>query len=166
MKKILQIILLILISSTSIAQQRMRPDGMGGWVIEDTSGCGGLFGAAQGACLAEQQNMQQQQIWQQQIIQQQQIENQRLQNEILRNRLEQEQSARQPPQIAPQVDNSKNPEFLAWQSENQWFGKDKAKTEFALLYAKQLRQDRPDLLGRPFFDAVTVKVNQTFGTKK
>jgi len=29
-------------------------------------------------------------------------------------------------------------------------------------YAKQLQQERPDLVGRPFLDAISVKVKDTF----
>ena len=146
-------------------------------------GCSGLYGFAQGACIAEQQRLQQQQQMllqqqyqqqqleqqrfqqQQQILQQQQIENQRLQNEILKKKLEQEQAAAQQTPQTAQPDYSKTPEFQAWLSANQWFGKDRAKTEYALLYAKQLRQDHPELLGKPFFDNVSAKVMETFGGK-
>ena len=58
------------------------------------------------------------------------------------------------------------PEFRAWNAENIWFGADRAKTEFSLLYAKQLRQDHPDLVGRAFFDTVTAKVKNTFSSEK
>ena len=170
MKSISLVLFLALLSGTLSAQQRVRPDGIGGWIVEDTGGCGGLFGAARGICVAEQQRMQQQQLQQQQqqqqILQQQQIENQRLQNEILRRRLEQEQAATQSRQQAAQVDNSTSPEFRNWQSANPWYGRDRARTEFALLYAKQLRQERPDLIGRPFFDAVTAKVEEVFSAGK
>ncbi len=163
MKSARLLLLLTFLFATAFAQQTMRPDGMGGWVIQDQSGCGGLFGAAQGACIANQQRLMQQQIQQQQqilqqqqFLQQQQLENQRLQNELLRRKLQQE----------PPVDYSQTPEFRDWLSENQWYGADRAKTEFALLYAKQLRQERPDLIGRPFFDAVSAKVNDTFGASR
>lgn len=173
MKSIPLVILLAMFSVTAFADQTMRPDGMGGWIINDTSGCGGLWGAAQGSCIANQQAMQlqqlqQQRLQQQQLLQQQQqIENQRLQNELLRKKLEQEQSTNpSKPQESPQVDYSKSPEFQNWLSDNPWYGSDRAKTEFALLYAKQLRQERAELIGRPFFDAVSMKVNETFGVAK
>jgi len=156
MKLISLIALLALFSSTVFAQQRMRPDGMGGWVVEDAGECeGALCGYMRGK--KEQQ---------QQQLQQEQIENQRLQNEILRRKLEQEKSASQSSQQAPQVNNFTPPEFQNWQSANPWFGRDHAKTEFAKLYAKQLRQERPDLIGRPFLDAVTAKVVETFSVEK
>lgn len=166
MKSISLLLFIALLAGTVSAQQRVRPDGMGGWIVEGAGICSGLPDFAQGVCVAEQQNMQQQQLQQQRLLQQQQIENQRLQNEILRRKLEQEQSATQSRQQAPQGDNSTNPEFMNWQSRNPWYGRDRARTEFALLYAKQLRQERPDLIGLPFFDAVATKVEEVFGTGK
>lgn len=166
MKAISLILLITFLCSSALAQQRVRPDGAGGWIVEDTGGCGGLFGAAQGACIADQQRMQQQQLLQQQLLQQQQFENQRLQNELLRRKLEQEQSANQSRQQSPQADYSKTPEFQNWQSANPWYGTDRAKTEFALLYAKQLKQDRPELTGKAFLDAVSDRIKETFGAEK
>lgn len=176
MKSIPLAILLAMFSVTAFADQTMRPDGMGGWIVNDTGGCGGLYGAAQGECIANRQIMQQQQqqlqlqqLQQQKQLQQQQqqVENQRLQNELPRRKLEDQQSTNpSKPQESPQVDYSKTPDFQKWQSENPWFGPDRAKTEFALLYAKQLRQERAELIGRPFFDAVSIKVNETFGVAK
>jgi hypothetical protein len=32
-------------------------------------------------------------------------------------------------------------------------------------YAKQLQQERPDLVGRELLDALSTKVDQTFGAK-
>jgi flagellar motor protein MotB len=110
--------------------------------------------------LQEQQRQQEQQQQQGQL-QEQQVENLKLQNELLRKQLDQEKSAQRP---APDYTNA--PEFKGWQVDNPWFGSDKPMTEFATLYAKQLRQDRPDLVGRPFLDAVSAKVRDTFGTAK
>lgn len=153
MKQILSALALLLFATTAFSQQTIRPDGRGGWVVEDSGGCGGLYGAAKGTCIAEQQRAQQQQA------RQQQIENQRLQNELLRRQLEQQSPA-------GQVDSSITPEFRSWQAANLWFGSDRPKTEFALLYAKQLRQERPNLIGRAFFDAVSAKVVEVFGAKE
>jgi hypothetical protein len=87
----------------------------------------------------------------------------RLQNETLRQQLGRQQSANQPAQPTA-TDHSKAPELKSWKSDNPWFGSDYAKTEFAMRYAKQLQQDRPDLVGRPFLDALTTKVRDTFGS--
>lgn len=148
--------------------------------------CSGLWGFALGQCRANQQRLQQQQqaqqqqqleqqSWQQRQdqqtlheqqeqqkqIQNQQLENLKLQNEILRKQLEQEKSSA----TGAGPDYSSMPEFKSWREANSWFGRDRAKTEFAVLYAKQLRQDRPDLVGRPFFDAVSDKVREVFAAR-
>jgi TolA-binding protein len=146
--------------------------------------CSELAGSALGQCRGNQQKLQQQQLeqLQQQLQQQQerqkqldeqqrqiqdQLENMRLQNEVLRKQLEREKPANQPTQAqAPATDFSKTPEANSWRTDNPWYGSDYAKTEFAMRYAKQLRQERPDLIGRAFYDAVSAKVNETFGAKK
>jgi hypothetical protein len=157
---------LLLAASTTVFAQTPDP-------------CAGLWGFALGQCRANQQKLQQQQQSQQQEaleqqaaqqridqqrrqdqdeqqrqIQNQQLENLKLQNEILHKQLD---------QTKPQSPEN-SPEFKSWQAANPWFGSDKAKTEFAVLYAKQLRQDQPDLVGRRFWDAVTAKVGDTFGS--
>ena len=166
MKQISFLLALSLFAASVLADHRVSPDGMGGWVVEDTGGCGGLFGAAQGACMAQQQLMQQQQIRQQQLLQQQKIENQRLQNESLKRSLERDQSTPQYATQESQGGSTLQPEFRDWQAANPWFGSDRAKTEFAMFYAKQLRQERPDLVGRPFFDKVTTKIQEVFGPSR
>jgi len=67
---------------------------------------------------------------------------------------------------ASTTDYSKTPDVKSWKSENPWFGTDYAKTDFAMRYAKRLQQERPDLVGRPFLDALSAKVNDTFGARK
>jgi len=145
--------------------------------------CAGLVDSALAQCRGNQQTLQQQHL-EQQLQQQQQRQNQldqqqreiqqqlddiRVQNELLRKQLEQEKSAKQPaqpPVQPPAADDSKRPELNSWKSDNPWFGSDYAKTEFAMRYAKQLQHERPDLVGRPFLDAVSAKVNETFAAKK
>jgi TolA-binding protein len=149
--------------------------------------CGGLAGLALSECrgnqqkLQEQQLEQQQQQLQQQLQQQQerqkqlneqqrqiqdQLENMRLQNEILRKQLEQQEKSANQAAQRPGTDYSKTPELKGWKLDNPWFGSDYAKTEFAMRYAKQLSQERPDLSGRAYLDAISAKVNETFGAKK
>jgi len=143
--------------------------------------CAGLVGFALGQCRGDQQRLQQQQIEQQQAElkqqqerqnqlaeqqrkMQQQLENMRLQNELLQKQLEHEQSANQPVQRS--VANYSKPEELkSWRSDNPWYGIDYAKTAFAMRYAKQLQREQPDLVGRPFLDAVSEKVRNTFGER-
>jgi len=52
----------------------------------------------------------------------------------------------QPPKI--------DPEFVAWQRENPWFGSDRRRTALVLAEAEELRADRANasLLGRAFYD--------------
>ena len=56
--------------------------------------------------------------------------------------------------------------FKLCRSENPWYGTDYVKTDFAMRYAKQLERERPDLVGRPFLDAVSEKVRDKFGVGK
>jgi hypothetical protein len=144
--------------------------------------CAGLVGSALGQCHGDQQKLLQQQMEQQQEElkqqqqrqnqlaeqqrqMQQQLENMRLQNELLQKQLEHEKPASQPVQ-RPVTDYSKTAEVKSWKSENPWYGTDYAKTAFAVRYAKQLQQEQPDLVGRPFLDAVSEKVTDTFGARK
>ena len=144
--------------------------------------CAGLVGFALGQCRSDQQKLQQQQLEQQQKQlqqqqerqnqlaeqqrqMQQQLENMRLQNELLQKQMEHDRSSYQAVQ-ASATDYSKTPEIKSWKSDNPWFGMDYAKTEFAMRYAKQLQRERPDLVGRPFLDAVSEKVKGTFGAGK
>jgi septal ring factor EnvC (AmiA/AmiB activator) len=136
--------------------------------------CAGLAGVALAQCRGDQQKLLQQQLEQQQELlrqqqerqnqlaeqqrqMQRQMEDMRVQNELL-----QKQLANQPVQ-ASAADYSKTPEIKSWRSDNPWFGMNYAKTEFAMRYAKQLQRERPDLVGRPFLDAVSEKVRDTFG---
>jgi TolA-binding protein len=144
--------------------------------------CAGLGASALGQCRGDQQKLQQQQLEkQQEQIQQQQerqnqlaeqqrqmqqlLENMRLQNELLQKQMEHDRSVYQSVQ-ASTADYSKTPEVKSWKSDNPWFGTDYTKTAFAMRYAKQLQREKPDLVGRPFLDAVSEKVKDTFGTGK
>jgi DNA polymerase III alpha subunit (gram-positive type) len=127
--------------------------------------------------LAEQQRQMQQQLenmrLQNELLQKQleyeksasQLDNMRLQNELLQKQLEHEKSASKPVQRSV-TDYSKTAEVKSWKSDNPWYGTDYAKTAFAMRYAKQLQQEQPDLVGRPFLDAVSEKVADTFGASK
>ena len=144
--------------------------------------CAGLVGFALGQCRGDQQKLQQQQLEQQQeqLQQQQERQNQlaeqqrqilqqlqdmRLQNELLQKQLAHEKSSI-PPAQPMATEYSKATEIKSWKSDNPWFGVDYAKTEFAMRYAKQLQREQPDLVGRPFLDAVSAKVSDTFGASK
>jgi hypothetical protein len=144
--------------------------------------CAGLVGFALGQCRGDQQKLQQQQLElqreqlqqqqerqnqlaEQQRQMQQQLENMRLQNELLQKQMEHDKSANRLVQ-ASATDYSKTPEIKGWKSDNPWFGRDYAKTEFAMRYAKQLQREQPDLVGRPFLDVVSEKVRAAFGANK
>ena len=148
---------------------------------EQTDTCAGLDGAGLTQCRSNQETLRQQerleerlqqqqerqnQLDQQQREVQQQLESMRLQNEKLRKQLELEianQSAR--PVATKSTDDSRSQDVKSWKSDNSWFGSDYAKTQFAMRYAKQLQEERPDLTGRPFLDAISTKVEETFGAK-
>lgn len=169
MKLFLSICILIFTSNV-VAQQTIRPDGMGGWTVQgspvNNGPCGGMSGASQALCQGMQQGMQMNQAEQQRLLSEQQVENQRLQNELLKEKIARERAAADvAAQQRAQVAQS-NTDFIAWKAANPWYEKDRVKTEFANLYGKQLRQERPNLIGRPFFDAITAKVDETFGKKK
>jgi small-conductance mechanosensitive channel len=149
---------------------------------QQTDPCAGLAGSALGECRDHRQKLQQQQLeQQQQQLQQQQerqnqlaeqqrqilqqLEDMRVQNELLQKQLAHEKYAN-PPAQPTATDYSKTPEIKSWKSDNPWFGVDYAKTEFAMRYAKQLQREQPDLVGRPFLDAVSAKVTDTFGASK
>jgi len=149
---------------------------------QQTDPCAGMTGSALGQCRGDQQKLQQQQLEQQreqlreqqerqnqlaeqQRQMQQQLENMRLQNELLQKQLAHDKSVSQPVQTSA-TDYSKAPEVKSWKADNPWYGADYAKTQFAMRYAKQLQQERPDLVGRPFLDAVSEKVRDTFGPGK
>ncbi len=70
------------------------------------------------------------------------------------------------PVQASTTDYSKTPELKSWKSDNPWYGADYAKTAFAMRYAKQLQREQPDLVGRPFLDALSEKVSDTFGASR
>jgi TolA-binding protein len=146
--------------------------------------CAALAGVALSNCLGDQQKHQQQLLQQQQELleqqqqrqnqlaeqqrqMQQQLEKMRLQNEFLQKQLEQDKSASQAA-LAAATGNARtpNPDVKTWKSENPWFGTDYPRTQLAMRYAKQLQKERPDLVGRPFLDAVSDKVRDTFGAAK
>jgi TolA-binding protein len=146
--------------------------------------CSGLAGAALNRCEIDQQKLQQQQLTQQQQqltqLQQQLAQQQRQlaqQQEQLQR--QQDQLAQQQVQIARQqaqpatrpatpaaTEQSRRAELRSWKAGNRWYGSDYARTQFAMRYARQLQQERPDLVGRPFLDAISARVRDTFGADK
>ena len=64
------------------------------------------------------------------------------------------------------LDDNLTPEFRSWIAANPWFGKDRERTDYARVYAKQLMQEKPGLAGRPLLDAVSRGVAEQFGPAK
>jgi TolA-binding protein len=147
--------------------------------------CSALAGAALVECQLGQQKLQQQQLSQQQqqltqlqqqlAQQQQQLGQQQEQLKRQQEQLAQQQLqiAQRPAQPATQpaalaaTENAKRDEQLkSWRAQNPWYGSDYPRTQLAMRYARQLQQERPDLAGRPFLDAVSAKVKDTFGAGK
>jgi septal ring factor EnvC (AmiA/AmiB activator) len=122
----------------------------------------------------QQQQERQNQLDQQQREVQQQIESLRLQNESLRRQLERETANQAARTVATNstdapkshTDTQKSQEVKSWKADNPWFGSDYARTQFATRYIRQLQQERPDLAGRELLDALSAKVDETFGAKK
>lgn len=147
---------------------------------EPADPCAQMSGSALGQCRSDQQALRQQelerqleqqeqrqnQLDQQQREVQQQLESMRLQNEALRKQL-QETASRPAQPVATDYSKSAaaKAEVKSWTAENPWFGSDYPKTEFAVRYAKQLQKENPELTGRALLDAVTTKVDETFGEK-
>jgi len=149
--------------------------------------CTGLAGSALDRCQVNQQKLQQQklaeqqqqltQLQQQLAQQQQQLTQQQEQLKQQRDQLahqeeeiakQQEQAhqkdtaANQPAPPAAALDSQRG-ELKSWKEDNPWFGSDYARTQFAVRYARQLQKERPDLVGRPFLDAISTKVKDKFG---
>lgn len=148
---------------------------------EETDSCAGLDGSSLTQCrsnlqtrlqqerLEQQLQLQQErqnQLDQQQREVQQQLDSLRLQNDSLRKQLERD--AAQPVRQAATASTSptSNSDVMSWKADNAWFGADYARTQFAMHYVKQLQKERPDLAGRPLLDALSTKVNETFGATK
>ncbi len=154
----------------------------GAMCAERTDSCAALEGSALTQCRDDQQTLRQQQLEQQLQQQearqnqldkqqrevQQQLESMRLQNESLRKQLERE-AANQAARPAA-ADHSKsaeidNAEIKSWRADNPWYGTDYVRTQFAARYVKQLQQEHPDLAGRELLDALSSKVDETFGAR-
>lgn len=118
----------------------------------------------------QQLTQQQQQLaQQQQRLMQQQEQLARQQQEFGQQQKQQQQ------QVAVAVARAAEPRVSAdvkrkdlesWKAENPWYGSDYARTQLAMRYAKQLQREQPDLTGRPFLDALSAKVKDTFGDSK
>jgi TolA-binding protein len=161
----------------------------GALCAEPKDSCAGLEGTNLTQCRNNQQTLRQEERLEQQLQQQQerqnqldqqqrevqqQIESLRLQNENLRKQLERETANQAARPVATnstdatksQTDAKKSQELKSWKADNPWFGSDYARTQFATRYIKHLQQERPDLSGRELLDALSAKVDETFGARK
>ena len=166
MKTIVRIAVLVGLAGAALAQQTVPADAIGSLRPEEPSACAGVYGDARAICLNEQQKVQQQRKAQdaQVALQREEQENTRLRSELLRHELAQQQAPAVPTSgSSSQLDFMSVPGFRSWQTDNAWFGSDRARTEFALLYQKQLRLERPDVTGRALLDAVSARVRDVFG---
>jgi TolA-binding protein len=121
----------------------------------------------------QQLTQQQQQLaQQQQRLMQQQEQLARQQQEFGQQQKQQQQQQQQTaaavarvaePRVSADV---KRKDLESWKAENPWYGSDYARTQLAMRYAKQLQHEQPDLTGRPFLDALSAKVKDTFGDSK
>jgi len=169
MKTIASIVILMSVAGSALAQespaQSVPAERLGTWAPRDANSCDTIYGDGRQLCLADRYRMHlEQQAHDQQIaLQRAQVENLRLHNELLRYELASSQPAAASPSTTALA---RTPGFDTWQSENRWFGSDHARTEYALLYAKGLRQEQPELNGRPFLNALSARVKDVFAPSR
>lgn len=63
--------------------------------------------------------------------------------------------------VVPQQD----PELAVWVGENDWFGKDKVRTQLALAAGTELHEEQPDLRGREFLNELESRLEQEFPSR-
>lgn len=71
-----------------------------------------------------------------------------------------EKKAETPPPFVP------DPDLVAWNADNPWYGKDKRKTALALGIAQELREAGEKSVGRAFYDKVGAEVEATLEVKE
>lgn len=163
MKAIASIILLSFAGS-ALAQESVNAEQLGSWAPRNASSCNSIYGDGRQLCLADRYHMQQDQEArdEQSFLQRAQAENQQLSSALLVREL----TAAAPATPLTSADIALVPGYLAWQTENRWYGADRARTEYAVLYAKELHQQQPDLAGRPFLNALSARVKEVFAPSK
>jgi hypothetical protein len=169
MKLIASIVILIGVSTSAAAQESptrtVTTDRLGTWAPREASACDTIYGDGRQLCLADRYRMQrdQQAHEVETALMRVQAENLKLHNDLLRLELARVQTTAAAPSAS---ELATTPGFADWQPENRWFGADHARTEYALLYAKDLRQQQPELSGRPFLNALSVRVREVFAPPK
>jgi len=168
MKLIASIVILVGVSGTAAAQESptrsVSTDRLGTWAPREGYACDTIYGDGRQLCLADRYRMTQdaQAHEVDTALARVQAENLRLHNQLLQIELARFQSAAAP----SATELATTPGFAGWQTENRWFGADHARTEYALLYAKDLRQQQPELTGRPFLNALSARVREVFAPPK
>jgi hypothetical protein len=165
MRTIASVIILVVVTSPALAQQSVGSDQLGNWGPRDTGSCDTIYGDGRQLCLSDRYHMQREQKArdEQSALRRAQEENQRLNNELLRRELVQQKVTAAPATVA---DLQALPDFAAWHAENRWFGVDRARTEYAVLYTRDLHQEHPELAGRSFLNALSARVRDVFTAKR
>jgi len=166
MKTIIFVVML-LVSGSAIGQQSVTSDRIGLWLPQDPDGCYAVYGTARTQCLTDRYHMQQSEkaLEQQVSLQKALEENERLRGELLRREVAQAPSQPAMP-TASAADLASTPGFESWHAANRWFGLDRARTEYAILYAKALRTEQPELAGRALLDTLSLRVREIFAATK
>jgi len=154
MKKWMIVVLMGFATIGAHADQYMTPDGNGGYIIHQSEPQTDWSMMGPKSSMSDMIRERQRE--------EQQIKRMKLENELLKQKLERQKSGDQSQTSAPKANLS--PAFRAWLADNPWFGRDRPRTEYANLYARELRRQQPTLVGRPFFDAVGAKVKEVFGS--
>ena len=168
MKTIIFMLTLLGIPGSAFGQESVSSDRIGSWLPQDPNGCYAVYGTARTQCLSDRYYMQQgEKALEQQVSLQKALEeNQRLRSELLRREVAQAASQPVTP-TALAADFASIPGFESWHPANRWFGSDRARTEYAILYAKALHAEQPDLAGRALLDALSLRVREIFaGTRR
>jgi hypothetical protein len=159
MKAVASIILLSFTGS-ALAQESVSAEQLGSRAPRDASSCNSIYGDGRQMCLADRYHMQQDQSArdEQSFLLRAQTENQQLNSALLVREL----TAPAPAAPFTSADIAAVPGYAAWQAENRWYGADRARTEYAVLYAKELHQQQPVLAGRAFLNALSARVKEVF----
>jgi len=166
MRTIASLVILMGIAGPALAQQSVDANQLGSWAPRNAGSCDMIYGDGRQLCLADREHMQQDQKTrdEQSSLRRAQEENQRLNNELLRRELVRRTAANASASSTAELQAL--PEFAPWHAENRWFGADRARTEYALLYARDLKQEQPELSGRPLLNALSARVREVFAPAK
>lgn len=66
------------------------------------------------------------------------------------------------PEDKKPASNKPDPVLQAWLDQNDWFGSDKRMTRICNSIGEDLREDYPDLVGKPFLDKLSEEIEKEF----